>query len=122
MLRLYPELTIEDVDYGPRAAEVRELIWSIADQVLRAGVDVVLDWNSWSRERRAWAVSRAHQLGAEVVLHRLTTSPEESTQRAERRRAEGAAFSHPIDRAANEHLASLLEEPHPAEGFRIVVH
>lgn len=122
MLRLHPELTLEEADYGRRAAEVRELIWSIAEQVLRSGVDAVLDWNSWSRDRRAWAVSRARRVGAEVVMHKLTTPLEESTRRAERRRAEGAAFSHPVDIAGNRHLAGLLQEPRADEGFRVVLH
>lgn len=122
MLRLYPELTIEDDDYGRRAAAVRELIWSVAEQTLRTGSDAVLDWNAWSVERRAWARTRATAVGAEVVLHHLSTSLEESTRRAQERESSGAAFTHRITRAGNDHLAGLLEEPTPEEGLRILEH
>lgn len=52
LLRLHSELSIVDLIYGERAELVRVLIWSIAEQVMRSGADVVLDWNSWSRGRR----------------------------------------------------------------------
>lgn len=122
MLRLYPDLTIEGEGYGHRAAELRELIWSIAEQVLRSGVDVVLDWNSWSRERRAWAIAHAGRVGAEVVLHRLSASVQESTRRAREREVSGAEFAHHITLAGNRHLARLLEEPAAEEGLRILEH
>ena len=122
MLRLHPELSIHDPAYGMRADALRELIWSIAAQVLRSGTDAVLDWNSWSSERREWAVGRARGIGAEVILHRLTTSLEESTRRARRREAAGTAYAHPVDRDGNEHLARLLQEPDTAEGLEIIIH
>ena len=122
MLRLHPELSIDDPAYGDRAEMVRELIWSIAEQVLRSGVDVVLDWNSWSRARRSWARDRAATVGAEVVLHRLSTSLEESTRRAEQREETGAEFAHRITRTGNQHLAGLLEEPTADEDLTVLEH
>jgi hypothetical protein len=38
-------------------------------QVLRGGLDVVLDWNQWSRERRREWASKATAQGYEPVLH-----------------------------------------------------
>lgn len=122
MLRLHPDLSFDDEEYGVRAAEVRELIWSVAEQVLAAGIDAVLDWNSWSRERRRWAVERATVLGATVVLHRLGASVEVASARAKERTATGVGFAHPITRADNEHLASLMEEPAADEGIQICDH
>ncbi len=122
MLRLYPELGIADARYGPPAAEVRELIWSVAAQVLRTGIDVVLDWSCWSIARRTWATQRARAVGADVILHHLTTPLEESVRRAEQRDAAGEVYSHRIIRADNEHLAGLLEEPSTAGGIQIVEH
>lgn len=111
-----------DARYGPLAAEVRELIWSVAGQSLRAGIDVVLDWNCWSIARRTWATQRARAVGANVVMHNLTTPLEESVRRAEQRDAVGEVYSHRITLADNEHLAGLLEDPSTAEGIRIVEH
>lgn len=122
MLRLYPHVGLEDADYGELAAEVGELVWSVAAQVLRSDVDVVLDWNSWSVARRRWAVDRARSVGARVVLHRLSTSLEESSRRAQLRTAAGSLHAHDVDRAGNEHLASLFEEPSATEGLLIIDH
>src|SRR5690625_1548786 len=122
MLRLHPELRFDTAQYAERAEAVRELIWSVAEQVLATGVDVALDWNSWSQHRRAWAVQRAHAAGAEVVIHWLMTSADEAARRLEGRATANMPFTHPTTAAGNEHLQRLMEEPDPAEGLRIVRH
>lgn len=122
MLRLHPEVSFDDDAYGELLEPVRELIWSIAEQVLASGVDVLLDWNSWSTQRRRWAIERAQAAGAEVVVHVLSTSVEDAAARAGMRSAAGSAFAHPVSRADIEHLASLLEEPTVDEGVEIVEH
>ena len=122
MLRLHPELSIEDPAYGEHAAVVRDLIWSLAAQVLATGAVAVLDWNSWSVERRAWVRERAQDAGADVVLHVLTTGIEEATSRAAAREAAGATLAHRITREGNEHLASLLQPPSADEGLEIIRH
>jgi predicted kinase len=121
MIRLYPGLSFDSADYGRRAEDVKELIWSLAEQVLRAGIDAVLDWNSWSRERRAWAVHRAATIPAAVILHRLGEPIDQATTRAvQRHRDPRSVYAHPIDRQGNEHLASIMETPSEAEGFCIL--
>lgn len=122
MLRLFPELTFGHPDYPERAAVLRELFWELAAPALRSGLDVVLDWNAWSRQRRAWAVTRARTVDAEVLLHRLSTSIDDATLAAERRARDPDALAHRIDRAGIEHLATLLEEPDPGEGLIIIEH
>jgi predicted kinase len=121
MIRLYPGLSFNTAEYGRRTGIVKDLIWSVAEQVLRSGADVVLDWNSWSRPRRAWAVQRAAAIPAEVVLHRLDTSIEQATTRVEQRsRDPRSVYAHSIGREGNEHLASIMEPPSEAEGFDII--
>ena len=119
MLRLHPDLNFESVDYGEKAAEVREVIWTIAEQILVAGVDVILDWNSWSVARRSWVVERASAIGAPVLLHTLTASLEVASNRVQDRTASGARFAHPVTTEGNQHLASLMEEPSNSEGMEI---
>lgn len=121
MIRLYPGLSFWSPEYGPRAEVVKDLIWSLAEQALRAGTDVVLDWNSWSRERRAWAVRRAADIPAVVVLHRLSASIEQaSAQAAQRARDQRVVYAHSISQQDNEHLASIMEPPGAEEGFNII--
>ena len=120
MIRLYPGLSFDTVEYGRGTGIVKELIWSVAEQVLRSGADVVLDWNSWSRARRAWAVQRAGVIPAEVILHHLDASAEQATGRVQARsRDPRPVFAHVIGREGNEHLASIMEPPGETEGFTI---
>ena len=121
MLRLYPGLSFESPGYGPRTEIVKELIWSLAEQVLRSGVDVVLDWNSWSRARRQWAIGRAAAIPAEVILHWIDASIDQAAARAEQRgRDPRSGYAHPISRRDIEHLASIMEPPSEAEGLAII--
>lgn len=68
MLRVH-DLRYDDPAYPALADRCKDLIWDTALQVLGAGVDVVLDWNQWSRERRAEWAARARAQGSEPVLH-----------------------------------------------------
>jgi hypothetical protein len=68
MLRLH-ELRYDDPTYPELAESCKSLIWDTAQQVLRARVDVVLDWNQWSRKRRREWATRATQARFEPVLH-----------------------------------------------------
>lgn len=67
IIRLYPGLSFESAEYGRQAEVVMDVIWSLAGQVLCAGTDVVLDWNSWSRARRAWAIRRCRLEGRDKM-------------------------------------------------------
>lgn len=120
MIRLYPDLDFASPEYGARTEAVKDLIWSVAEQVLYAGTDVVLDWNSWSRQRRAWAILRARAIDAEVHLHWLRTSVEEASGRAAQRARAGTSYAHHVTRADNEHLATLMEPPSESEGVLLV--
>jgi predicted kinase len=120
MIRLYPGLSIHDDQYGDRAEVVRTLIWDLAAQGLQAGVDVALDWNSWSAERRRWVIDRAQAGGATIILHWLQTGKQEATVRSLDRWGRGEAHAHQISSEDNAHLATLMEDPTHNEGLTIV--
>lgn len=86
----------------------------LAAQILRAGSSVVLDWNMWSRSRRADAVKRAADLGATCHLHHVVVPLDVAIQRATSRRD---PWAHRLDADAVRHLAALFEPPETAEGF-----
>ena len=122
MSRLYPEADPASPAYAARAAAVRELIRDIALQALHAGLDVVLDWNAWSRARRDWAVALASDARATVILHQLDVSLEEASARIAARTGHSAASALRVSRAGNEHLASIMEPVHPDERVRVIRH
>ncbi|BCW67282.1 hypothetical protein NicSoilB4_20450 [Arthrobacter sp. NicSoilB4] len=120
MLRLYPDLHFASGNYGELAETCKLLIWDTARQVLQGGTDVVLDWNQWSRERRAAWAARAEAAGAGVVLHYVRTPLQISIERAASRAARDEAGSHRLEEADVRHLAGIFEEPEPSEGLWIL--
>lgn len=113
MLRLYDQ-SFDDPLYPDGADKCRGLIWDLTAQIIRAGSSVVLDWNMWSRSRRADAVERAAQLGVTCHLHHVIVSPDTAIQRAADRRDPNA---HRLNADDVRHLAELFEQPDPTEGF-----
>jgi predicted kinase len=121
MIRLYG-LPFDHPDYPSRSERCQQLISDVALQVLRAGHDVVLDWNQWSRQRRARWGNWAHNAGYRVELHYLVTSLETSiTQALTRREQPESSTSHNIDEAEVRHLADIFEPPTEHEGISITI-
>lgn len=117
MLRLHG-LSFDDARYPELAELCRELIWDTAAQVLAADVDVILDWNMWSRQRRTEALRRSQELGARCHLHYLKVSFETAASQAADRRD---SVSHQLTASDIAHLRDLFEPPDPAEGFTLHV-
>lgn len=112
-------LDFDHPDYPAAAERCRSLIWDTAVQVLRAGSPVLLDWNLWSRARRAEWVDRAASVGERCVLHHLDVPVGVAIRRASTRED---ATSHALDAAAVRHLASIFEPPTLDEGLVVRVH
>ncbi len=118
MLRLY-NLEYDDPRYGDLRERCTDLIWDVAQQVLEANTDVVLDWNQWSRaRRRAWR-DRALSAGHEPVLHYVRVPLETAIARAEQRTSSGDSGTHVLDADAVRHLANIFEIPALDEGIEI---
>ncbi|TIC81003.1 AAA family ATPase [Nocardioides sp. GY 10127] len=94
-------------DFPVAAVRCQELVWDTALQVLASGTDVVLDWNCWSRARRATWRDRALRAGADPVLHHLEVDLDTAVGRLGPRAD------------AVHHLAGLFEPPTPDEGLLI---
>lgn len=118
MLRLYG-LDYDDPAYVAAVGPCTELLWDVAADSLRGGLSVVLDWNHWSRERRAETKTRCAQLGVELQVHFVDASVETALAQALARRDDD---SHVLDEAGVRHSAAILEPPSADEGFVIVRH
>jgi predicted kinase len=119
MLRLHSDLRFDASEYGPLAERCKELIWEVARQVLALGHDVILDWNSWSRARRATWHGRAREAGYGTLLHYLDVPLDVAIARAASRAAAGAPGAHVLDAAGVRHLAAIFEVPREDEGLPI---
>lgn len=118
-LRLAPDAWIKKFNDDGHNKGKRKLVesiqWDVARQVLKLGVDVVLENGFWSKQEREQYRQQAAELGAETQLHFLDVPLEELKRRLVIRNAnlpEGAFYIAPelIDRFALEFEAPTTEE------------
>ena len=79
--------------------KIEQQLWRLAQEILRLGLSVVLDFGLWSRVERDEMRSVAHGLGVGVELHYLDIATDELWRRIEARNSEPPWESHPIRRA-----------------------
>lgn len=121
MLALY-DFGPHDSCYGPAAERVKELIWSVAAECLRGGLDVVLDWSQWNRQRRSEWGARATDAGARVLVHYLAVPLDTALERLAARNLERPPGSHVLDLGqARAFFEGHFEAPEAEEGLEIVV-
>lgn len=118
MLRLHG-LPYDDPRYAAKAERCKEIIWDVTVQVLAVGVDVVLDWNQWSRERRALWRDKIVAAGHRPVLHYLQVPVETAIARADDRNRAEVRDAHVLDADAIRHLSEIFEPPTSQEGLEL---
>ena len=99
----------------PTRERVEHELWRFAQEVLRLGVSVVLDFGLWARIERDGMRSAARGLGVGVELHYLDVPTDELWRRIEARNSEPPWDSHPIRRADLEGWISVFQAPNAAE-------
>ena len=122
MLKLYGPRRHDDPEYVAAIPRCTDLMWEMATQALALGMNVVLDWNHWSRERRAESRDRATAAGADLVVHYVEVPVETAIVQATARLAAGQTYVHPIDESEVRHFATIFETPDPSEGIEVVRH
>jgi predicted kinase len=90
---------------------IEELQWALAQDLLRIGCLVVIEWGSWARVERDRLREGARALDAAVELHYLDAPLEELWRRVDGRRRE----SPPITREHLEAWRHQIEVPDEAE-------
>jgi len=121
MIRLYG-LPYANPQYVEHLDPCTELIWDVAVEALRLGVNVILDLNRWSRRRRADALDRARTAGFDAVVHFLDVPIDTAIRRARHRLSTAPADAHRIDEAAVRHFATIFEQPTDDECLKIIRH
>jgi predicted kinase len=114
-VRLAPDdwMSALDVNLWDTAtrARVEALQWSLAKDMLRAGVTVVVEWGTWSRAERDTLRVEARELGAAVELLYLDVPVDELWRRIQDRGREDP----PITRADLDAWSREFEPPTEAE-------
>jgi predicted kinase len=94
---------------------VERELWRLAQEILRLGPSVVLDFGLWARRERDEMRAVARRLGVGVELHVLDVPIDELWRRIDARNAEDPWRAHPIGRADLDRWAQLFEPPDDAE-------
>jgi predicted kinase len=118
-LRLTQDEWLIALGSSPWDASTREKVdhelWRLAQEVLRLGLSVVLDFGLWTRIERDEMRSVARGLGVGVELHYLDVPTDELWRRIEARNFEAPWNGYPIGRADFDEWLSIFQAPDPAE-------
>jgi len=99
----------------PTREKVEQELWNLAQEILRLGVSVVLDFGLWARIERDEMRSVARGLGAGVELHYLDVPTDELWRRIDARNSQPPWDSYPIRRADLDGWLPLFQAPDAAE-------
>jgi predicted kinase len=99
----------------PTREKVEQELWHLAQQILRLGLSVVLDFGLWARIERDEMRSVARDLGVGVELHYLEVPTDELWRRIQARNSQPPWDSYPIRRAELDGWLRLFQAPDAAE-------
>lgn len=99
----------------PTREKVEHELWRLAQDILRLGVSVVLDFGLWARIERDVLRAAARGLGVGVELHYLDVPSDELWRRIEDRNSASPWVSHPIRRADLDRWLRVFQAPDAAE-------
>ncbi|MGH8995838.1 MAG: AAA family ATPase [Acidimicrobiales bacterium] len=99
----------------PTREKVEHQLWWLAQEILRLGLSVVLDFGLWARIERDEMRNTARGLGVGIELHYLDVPTEELWRRIEVRNSEPPWNSRPIRRADLDGWVSTFQAPDDAE-------
>ncbi|MBO5309670.1 MAG: ATP-binding protein [Clostridia bacterium] len=79
------ENDINDPTHDENHTKIEKLMWDVAQDILKTGTDVILDFGCWAKEERDDFRKKAHKAGANFKIHFMDTPLEEIWARLEKR-------------------------------------
>jgi predicted kinase len=103
-------LSIDLFDEDLRA-KIEALQWTLAQELLALGLNVIIEWGTWGRSERDTLRLGARALGAAVELHYVSAPVDVLFERIQRRGRENP----PIERSAVSQWFEMFQVPTPEE-------
>jgi predicted kinase len=100
-----------DIWDAPMRVRIEAVQWSLAQDVLRAGANVIVEFGSWAREERDVLREGARALGAAVELRYLDAPLDELYRRVAAR----GGIEPAMTRAHFDEWADIIQRPTPDE-------
>jgi hypothetical protein len=108
-------------EHARRLYACRELIWSVAVELLGRGADVILDDGFFLRGDRREHVARARALGARAAIHFIDTPLDVVRVRLQARNRNPGRHNLDIAPAALDACVAVFEPPSEDEGADLIV-
>lgn len=121
LARLYKSQISNFDDYVFYSAKLRDVVGPHVEDMLRAGLSVVLDFPANTRAQRRWMRQLCINANAAHELHFLDTPDEVCRQRLKARNLAGAHNFVPTTRDYGV-ISGFFESPHADEGFEVIRH
>ena len=99
----------------PTGEKLEHELWRCAQEILRLGLSVVLDFGLWARIERDEMRSVARDIGVGVELHYLDAPTDELWRRIEARNSAPPWDNEPISRCDLDEWRSIFQAPDAAE-------
>lgn len=100
---------------APIQEKMEHELWQLAQEILRLGLSVVLDFGLWARIERDEMRSVARRLGVGVELHYVDVSADERWRRIDARNSQPPWDNCPIRRGDLDRWLPLFQAPDAAE-------
>jgi predicted kinase len=113
--------TIFDDEYGPLAAQEKELMWAEALTYLAKETAVILDWSLWSKQARQEWTQRVIQAGYNYKLFFLDVPLERIQQRLAVRNLEQSTTTHHIPFEEVVRFSKIFERPSFDENLNLEI-
>ena len=122
MVRLYGDQMKTFDDYIHFSRKLKTVVGPLATQLLRAGNNVVMDFQANTSAGRGFFRSVFADANAAHVLHHVRASDGVCLDRIAKRNLELPEGAHHLTGEVFARVAAYFEEPQDAEGFNIMVH
>lgn len=99
----------------PTGERIEQQLWRLAQEILRLGLSVVLDFGLWARTERDEMRTVARDLGVGVELHYLEVSADELWRRLEVRNSEPPWEKEPISHDDLNEWLGIFQPPDASE-------
>lgn len=118
MLDLYGrKLTEKNFRIAKKRVDV--VIWKLAEQVLKSGVDVILDYGFWTKVSRREAYERGIKIADEVIMEQVICSMETAKKRL-LKRSKGDENELDTNSSCFEMFVGYYEPIEAEEGYTVV--
>lgn len=96
------------------------LLWGLAEQIIKTGTDVIMDYGSWRKDKRAQDFARAKTFADNVIFHSILCDLATAKARTlKRTKNKNETF---IDEKIFEELLLRFEPIEESEGYQIITH